>query len=114
MNYFYYIIVNFIFRCTDLNVTPGDADFYTLLQAVNELSPIFMTHLTFLPILKTLCSPEQARLAAKGPISFCTLHSRPLKFREWITKAMKFEILGCYAQTELGMAKQTHNIVFMR
>ncbi|KAG0304511.1 hypothetical protein BGZ98_005426, partial [Dissophora globulifera] len=62
----------------DLN----DMDFATMVEAVDDTLPILLHNGAFIPVITSQGTDEQ--------------------IDKWITPAEKFQIIGCYAQTELG------------
>ncbi|KAG0014012.1 Peroxisomal acyl-coenzyme A oxidase 1 [Entomortierella chlamydospora] len=62
----------------DLN----DLDFATCLEAIDDTIPILLHNGAFIPVINSQGTDEQ--------------------IEKWIPAAQKFQIIGCYAQTELG------------
>ncbi|KAF9349411.1 acyl-coenzyme A oxidase [Mortierella sp. AD094] len=62
----------------DLN----DLDFATCLEAIDDTIPIVLHNGAFIPVINSQGTDEQ--------------------IDKWIPPAQKFQIIGCYAQTELG------------
>ncbi|KAF9109537.1 acyl-coenzyme A oxidase [Mortierella sp. AM989] len=62
----------------DLN----DLDFATCLEAIDDTIPIVLHNGAFIPVINSQGTDEQ--------------------IEKWIPPAQKFQIIGCYAQTELG------------
>ncbi|KAG0332026.1 acyl-coenzyme A oxidase [Podila humilis] len=62
----------------DLN----DLDFATMMEAIDDTLPIVLHNGAFIPVINSQGTEEQ--------------------IDKWIPLAEKFQILGCYAQTELG------------
>ncbi|KAG0037234.1 acyl-coenzyme A oxidase [Podila clonocystis] len=62
----------------DLN----DLDFATMMEAIDDTLPIVLHNGAFIPVINSQGTEEQ--------------------IEKWIPLAEKFQILGCYAQTELG------------
>ncbi|KAK3825390.1 MAG: acyl-CoA dehydrogenase/oxidase [Benniella sp.] len=62
----------------DLN----DLDFATMMEAIDDTLPIVLHNGAFIPVINSQGSDEQ--------------------IEKWIPPAEKFQIIGCYAQTELG------------
>lgn len=60
----------------------SEAEFDVANQLVSEITPLGMHYKMFMPTIREQGSPEQHKL--------------------FLEKAQKFEIIGCYAQTELG------------
>ncbi|KAG0327354.1 acyl-coenzyme A oxidase [Dissophora globulifera] len=59
-----------------------DLDFATLVEAVDDSLPILLHHGAFIPVINSQGSDEQ--------------------IEKWIPLAESYQIIGCYAQTELG------------
>ncbi|KAG0367913.1 acyl-CoA dehydrogenase/oxidase [Gamsiella multidivaricata] len=62
----------------DLN----DLDFATMMEAIDDTLPIVLHNGAFIPVITAQGTEEQ--------------------IEKWIPPAQKFQIIGCYAQTELG------------
>ncbi|KAG0199347.1 acyl-coenzyme A oxidase [Mortierella sp. GBA30] len=60
----------------------NDLDFATLMEAIDDTLPIVLHNGAFIPVINSQGTDEQ--------------------IEKWIPPAEKFQILGCYAQTELG------------
>ncbi|KAF8937097.1 acyl-CoA dehydrogenase/oxidase [Dissophora ornata] len=60
----------------------NDLDFATLVEAVDDSLPILLHNGAFIPVINSQGSDEQ--------------------IEKWIPAAEKYQIIGCYAQTELG------------
>ncbi|KAF9199511.1 acyl-coenzyme A oxidase [Haplosporangium sp. Z 27] len=60
----------------------NDLDFATCLEAIDDTLPIVLHNGAFIPVINSQGTDEQ--------------------IEKWIPPAQKFQIIGCYAQTELG------------
>ncbi|KAG0072522.1 palmitoyl-CoA oxidase [Linnemannia elongata] len=60
----------------------NDLDFATMVEAIDDTLPILLHNGAFIPVINSQGSDEQ--------------------IEKWIPLAEKYQIIGCYAQTELG------------
>ncbi|KAK3828855.1 MAG: palmitoyl-CoA oxidase [Benniella sp.] len=60
----------------------NDLDFATVIEAVDDSLPLLLHHGAFIPVLNAQGSDEQVE--------------------KWVPLAENYQIIGCYAQTELG------------
>lgn len=71
-------------------IEPLSEDFWIFFGLVNDHLPLFLHYQLFIPTLMGQASDEQ--------------------LKKWLPKALNLEILGCYAQTEIGHGSNVRGI----